>query len=96
MEKRSISFYKRAKPFKGFISTWLSYAVFTRSESRQIFTQFKNMPILTNMQYIKVKYRNYNCLSVSFDNEADEAAFLLLISGGEEGIEIEYDHFTGF
>ena len=46
---------------------------------------------MVNIQYVKVKYRTANYITVSFKTEEDEAAFLLLTSAGHAGVEIEVD-----
>lgn len=85
-----IRFNREATAFKGFISTWMTWGHYDKGSAKQIINQLKNNPLLTNIQYVKRKYSAYNGISVSFKTEADEAAFLLLTSGGNEGISVEY------
>jgi len=88
--KAKIHFRKRDEPFKGFISTWITHRTFTHKVFEKVLIELKKTPILLNIQYIKIKYRRDNPVSVSFKTEEDEAAFMLLISGGD-GLEIDVD-----
>ena len=89
--KVEVKFNQRKKPFKGFISTWETHRQFDKQSFKNVLAEFKKVPILLNIQYIKVKYRTANAISVSFKTEEDEAAFLLLTSAGHSGVEIEVD-----
>jgi len=89
--KAYITFRKRDIPFKGYISTWQTHRQFDKQNFKKILAEFKKIPILLNIQYIKIKYRSCNQISVSFSNEADEAAFILLTSNGADGVQIDVD-----
>jgi hypothetical protein len=80
-------FQKMDKPFKSFVATYTTRRVFDMREFKQIVEQFKEMPILTNIQYVKRKYHRRNYIAVSFKTDGDEAVFMLLASGG---IKLEY------
>ena len=77
-----IYFEKSVKPYKGFTATWQTIEGCTHAEAKEIINEFKKIPIITNVQYIKRKYRTWNNIAVSFKSEEDEAAFLLLSNGG--------------
>ena len=81
-------FIKLDKPFKGFVATYRTNQSFTLRQFKRIVEQFKETPILTNIQYVKRKFLTRNYIAVSFETDADEAAFMLLASSG---IKISYD-----
>jgi len=85
----TINFSERHKPFKGFISTWETDGGYNHTSAVNMIAEFKKIPILMNIQYMKRKYSHYNKITVSFKTEEDNAAFMLLSSGG---ISITYDY----
>jgi hypothetical protein len=90
--KVNLTMIQEDKPFRGFISTWTTIYRFDKHDAKHIISEFKKIPILLNIQYVKRKYRSSNHVSVSFKNEEDEAAFILLTSGSVQPyVEIEVD-----
>ena len=86
-------FQKIDKPFKSFVATYETTRAFGMREFKYIVEQLKDIPILTNIQYVKRKYHRSNFIAVSFKTDADEAAFILLTSGG---IKLKYESLTDY